>query len=351
VGARYSDRFFGPDAAAEPAAPPSRAETVDVISPAEGTQRHLSAGDAHERPGEPPWHAQRSARAALAAAMVLGAVGGAYGWDQWRDQQAASLARSTVNVSSDASVLDFGPDGAELTLSVRVQNDGAHPVKLHGFRPLDPRLTRADPESKPVELAPAEDTVEVMSLDVDCQSDGKRPSGEQGDAVAAQVTTVDGAAHEVRVAAFGLGGGSLTNFLSERCSYLIHSGTFQDSYPEVLTVERSGPDEVSTLVVLQSNGPADEEVPEIHAVNSPSAAFTARWDVAATDERLNNRSSALTVVWSVRDCVRALEARDADMELEITGRLPSDESPSSVTGYPTPGLVAELVRLSESVCR
>lgn len=363
MGARYSDRFFGPDAprggppgagdqdavplSGRPAGPASVGrEELDLVG---GSQPAYKETDQFDPPPgraiDRPWHAQPLARAALVVALLVGAVGGAYGSERWRVHQAEVAAQGVVEMTSEAFLLDVdhGPE-RNLSMSVRLENTGAYPITLLGFSPVDLRMAASDPDIEPVELSPSEDFVEVMHFGVHCEADTSGTGITNNMAVVAEVQTLSGDKHVETVPTTGIAS-SLGSFLQDQCSY--PEVGFPDIYPEVVTVQQVGTDVVAAQVVLHSY--SDAELPLVESLSTPSDAFTATLEGSLGDTPASG-VRLITARWSVLDCAEALTAGEQDMRFEVRGRLPTEDAISTTTGYPTPDLVAELVRLSERVC-
>jgi len=345
--ARYSDRFFGPDGTSRP--PAERADEIDLIEPSGDPPRSAEPGSlevVESRPApEKPWYTARLAWAALVGAVLLGAAAGAYGWDAWRDRQVEIVARSTVDVNIDASMVDFAPEGGGTSYSVRVRNDGTFPITFTGVAALDPRLRLQAEEFTPTELAPDEDVVRAVRFDYDCQS-SREPDAESRDALAVQLRTVDGGEHQERLAVTG--GTMQMSSLSDQCSYFQQVSTsLTDAYVEITNVEQASDTAVSASVFVHAYDNPAQEVPEIQEVTAQTPAFSVSFEAAAA---LRENAPLFTVTWAVADCQQALVAGELDMSLSITGQMPGQERSSIATAYPTPDLAAALARLAERAC-
>jgi len=342
MSARYSDRFFGPDAESGSSADQGRAEEIELVEPMGSPTPSPEVVESPPAPDR-PWHASGAARWALVATLALGAVAGAYGWDVWRDRQNELIAQSTVDVSSNVLMLGAGSSQAEVSLNVRIANNGAHAVTLTGIQPLDTRLEPLVERLQPVEIEPGDDFARVLEFGLDCGSP-RSSVGSGNEALMAQLTTIDRAEHEVRLTIEYAGLGYSPS-LTEQCSYSQEG--FQALFPEVRSVA-TAPTAVTSLIIVHSGGGAPERL-LIEDVSPQNPAFGTSWELAPTDEWIDN-SPTLIVTWSVAQCERALTAGASDMMLDISGRMPTDDGSSVVPAYPSPDLTAELVRLSERAC-
>lgn len=338
---RYSDRFFGPDAPPGTGRLPAD-QPGDLVAATDLPAEPMEARD-FLPPPTPPWHAHPVARGALVAALIVGASAGAYGWDQWRDRQSEIVARSSVDLSSEVMMFSFDPGLSTVTLSVRVRNDGPLPLTLSAVTPIDPRLSLVTEEFKAVELAPDQDFVKVLNLALDCDAPADREAAAEGEALVAHLRTVDGGEHEKRLSMNGLGLGYPTG-LTEPCSYGPQQATFRDIYPETIQVARVSPDAVSAVVRLHTNWPDQSDVPAVDTVTAPTDAFDVTWEADSPG------AGFITLTWSVGDCSQALTADDRQMRVELTGRMPTEDSPTQTTADASPTLIVELVRLAERVC-
>lgn len=347
-GPRYSDRFFGPDAVAgvDESAPQ---EQLDLVAATDLPTPPLEQVG-HQPPPAPPWHSSWGARLAVVGALVVGAGAGAYGWDRWRDREVETAMRSSVDVSSEVLMFGFDPGQSDVTLSVRLRNEGQLPLLLTGVTPVDPRLSLITDVFKAVELAADQDFVKVLRFDLNCDAQASTDPAVDEEVLVAHLRTVDGSEHRETLSMNGLGLGYPTG-LTEPCSYGGRlAATFRDIYPETTQVQRVGSDAVAAVIMLYGNSeePQEPQEPEVVEVESPTPAFQATWEPVVDDSRAG--AAVLTVTWSVLDCAQALTADDRHMSLELTGRMPQEEHPSMTTAYPSPALMIELVRLAERVC-
>lgn len=341
VGARYSDRFFGSAAARD----------------AEGAGAGGTSGGAGERRPE-DWieslptrrNVHRLIATSVVAGVLAGAVTGAYGWELRRDREAAALARSTLDVRVEAAVFSSSSDEEGIAVSVRTFNDGAHPVALEAVTRIDERLVLAGESFHVESIAAGDDGATIVHFGLACAAGPGSGSGEP--ALRVKVRTVDRDVHFVDVAVTAYGG-SFDLFLSERCNALAYAPTFQDVSVDVVGVDQVGADAVTSTISLSYNDVRDDPVLEVLEVASTSAAFVVGWDETLRLEP-STGSGRLITTWSVRDCARALGASEADMTLQVTGRLGWRLAPVpaliTISPVPTADLAAELVRLAQRVC-
>lgn len=371
--ARYGDRYFGlgrPVPTSERPEPPARpgARYGDrYLAKAPATGEVAIEQVATDGPPVPvdetgtaprlarPWHAHPSARVALVGALVLGAIGGAYSWDQWQDRQVELAARASVDVRPRVTVLGSQVD--TVTLAVRLENDGAYPVTVTGLQPVDPRLTLApdEPDFEAIDIDPGASDTALVTFGYDCARDDPTAEGstnqdaEGTDAVVVHLRAADGSEHDRSLPVDGFGV-DFDTYLTNECGIReADQPTFVDLYPQVLEAAPLGPEAVSARVHFSSWAGPDVPEPNIVAVESTGTAFSASLD--ADSLGTDPGGAHITVTWRVADCAAALVADDGDMTLRVTGQMPIDDRTTTITPPPSTGLVVELVRLTERVCR
>lgn len=352
-GARYADRYFGSAGRGRP-----DPETIDIVAGQAPAPLTDETGIDPHALEPPPWHAHAAARVALIGALVLGAIGGAYSWDQWQDRQVEIAARASVDVRPRVTVLGSQVD--TVTLAVRLENDGTHPVTITGLVPVDPRLTLApdEPDFEAIDIDPGASDTALVTFGYDCASDDSTAAGttiegstgqdvEDTDAVVVRLRAADGSEHDrsLPVDGFGVDFGT---YLTNQCGMRGDQPTFMDLYPQVLEADPLGEDAVSARVHFSSwAGPHGPE-PSIVAVEAAGTAFSAALD--ADSVGADQDGTNITVTWTVADCTAALAADDGDMTLRVTGQMPIDDRTTTIGIPPSTGLVVELVRLAERTC-
>lgn len=345
MGARYSDRFFGPDPAGRGAAP-----GADPIGP---EAFHLPpTGDPEppdhiESPSRRPRRSYRLPAVVAAASLVVGAAAGAWGWEHWRERQADAQARAAVDVTAAASINSVSPGQTELALAVRLRNDGPYALTLTALTPLDDRLRPIGDGFEAVLIEPGAESVEHLDVELACAAPDGARTGAVEEPVLAHLSTAAGGTSTLPVPGSAYGG-SFDLFVAELCSAASWRPTFRDVQLETLTVELLGADALLVQVAVYSNGIGIDEPPEVLDVTAAGGAFVAVRDSSLDGEPLTGVRQ-ITVRWSVGGCDRALVAGEDEMTLTVTGRL-GGGTPRAVLAPPSPGLVAELVRLAERVC-
>jgi len=344
-GARYADRYFG---AARSVAEP---ETIDLVAGEVPAQPPDETGTDPRAPVLSPWHAHPVARATVVGALIVGALGGAYGLEQWRDREADLAARAAVDITSDVTMRRPGQD--TIALSVQLHNEGPYPVTLTGLDPGDPRLTVAEGDFDAIDIEPGAMGTALVTFDYDCdaawatEDDERDERDERDDAVVAHLRAVDGSDHDRDLSMAGLGV-DFASFMSSQCGWQARQPTFSESYPELLDATPLGEDAVAASVLFHM-GPGSP-LPNIVDVQAGRSAFVASWDGDFFGHG-EAGSAAITVTWTVGDCEAALVADEYDMVLRVTGQLPADDRTTTISAPPSTGLVAELVRLTERTCR
>lgn len=372
-GARYSDRYFGtagrpsPGTGVAPASSTSRAGDDDFAT-GRRTDPDSTGVDSVGGPLPPDpvgtsqrtaraWYVHPVARLSLVAALVVGAVAGAYGWEQWRDRQVEIAARSTADVQSDVVMVGPGADWSSIVLSVRLFNEGTHPLILADVRAVDPRLTLAEAEFDPVEIGPDSSGQTLVTFEVDCditQDTAEQPllaaDDQPGDGVVAQLFAVDGSEHEYDLPITGFGP-DLGTFLTDQCGTVTNEPTFREAFPDIVAIEPLGADAVAATLLVSTWLGQEPAVPNIVAVEPSDLGFAVSWDSARVIERPTRGGVELTATWTVRDCAAALVATESGMALRITGQMPADDRTTTITAPAPADLVLELIRLAERTCR
>ena len=355
MATRYSDRFFGPDAAPGPAyraqsdhlPAPVQRELVDLV---EGTDIGSPVSGSSAYPPPPhPWHSHLPARLALVGALLVGGACGAYGWSRWRDHQTEVVARSAVDLTSRATIDSFTGDGLQFGIGLTLQNDGLHPLTIEGFSALDNRLTPAGRAWAPVELDPGEKVRRVISFAIDCGAEVDAGTDTGSAVLTAQVHTVDGGRHDEPLDV-DYYSGTLTTLLDEQCAYSSETADYSSLFAEVVEVEEASDDAVAATIALYSPDSGFEAAasPQTYNVVAASSGFSTVIAQSSSDPLPG--VTQVRVLWTVRDCTQAAVATDVDMNVELTGQMPSESTASTLVSVPSTALAVALTRLSERVC-
>lgn len=352
-GNRYADRFFE--------RPGSGPETVDLgaVRPADavsgagdgGQRDHRGPDDDHDR----PWHASVVARVSLVAALVVGAAGGAYGLERWREHQATVAERSEVDLLAWAGQVAYA-DNDRIEVAFRFGNEGAHPIVIRDLHLENPRMDTVVPP-RPVTVGPGERADQVVSLELVCDGEsagagwagpgagwgpGPGPVTEQP-VVVVEVETVDG--QVVRRTVPAAVGTEVTSMVMYSCSQDEMEVSFSSSYAQLAVEEQGDPSVVGATITIDLLA-APPEV-DIDAVRMSTDGFAIIAEPAVANSSSSQTSIAIDI--RVADCASAVVSEESDMSIFVDGRL-EGTNPGTIMIEPSAGLALALARLASSVC-
>ncbi|MDQ3112494.1 MAG: hypothetical protein M3Q84_00110 [Actinomycetota bacterium] len=334
MAARYGDRFRQ--------LPPT--STHDVLDLGEMVPRGPEPLDDHDPDETGPAPERRvgwAIRLALAAALVVGAAGGAYGWERWRVHESDLVARSAVELVASAVTLDYAADD-QIALALRYRNVGEYTIVVRDVGFDTERLVAiSDPEL--LQIAPGGSATHVVKAQAQC------PEGGDGlidqPRLVLDALTVDGTTTD-EVIDIGLNA-EVMQWLTYACQAQAYEPTFAQSYAEVTTVTPSE-DGTAVRAVVEFGVEEDDEL-QIEAVQALTGAFSVVYTVGDMSSSTSFHAPPITVVFRVADCALAQQAADDDMSPSVAGSINGGASGRLII-FPSATLAAELVRLTERSC-
>jgi len=334
---KYADRFR----------PPSSAQDRDVLDLGEidtRSDRFLDDRDEVEGLEQVPrrrWHESWATRIALLVTLLVGAAGGAIGWERWQVHEAEVASRSSVELVASAVTLNYAAED-EIAIALTYRNEGEHEVILRDVRFDSDRLVPlSDPDV--LEIAPGDSETHVFTVRAQCPNGVDDVVGPPD--LVVTVETVDGIVGN-RVINSDLVGAEVVDWFGYACQ-VDYSPTFAESFAEVIAVTPGENGTVVRALIFFSVGESGEVA--ISNVEAGSPAFTVIYTVGDMTSSTSFEAPPITVVYRVGDCDRARQASDQDMSVTITGAY-EGTAPGELLVYPSATLAAELVRLTERSC-
>lgn len=344
--AKYSDRFLKPQE-------PGR-DVLDLVGSAQrsslgspGAVDQVEDELDHDPPRGPRWHQSGALRLTLVFAVLVGAGGGAFGWDRWRAHQADVVARHAIDLVTSASTATSYPSGDVLEATLRYRNEGEHPILIREVAFDTDSLVPVD-EPDPLTVAPGATEEQDISVRAVCPTDGGGGVGYWPDdtpRLVVQAETVDGAVREHRLPS-GLPF-NVVEWMSYTCDRAQYTPVFTESYTEIMSVIPG--DDGATVRADFQVGFGDEVVDvHVEAVETSTPAFVVDFAMASAPS-VPTFSASLVATFRVQDCAAALAATEADMTLAVTGAVGATQ-PGTTYVWPDADLAVELLRLAGRTC-
>ncbi len=342
MAGKYADRFRSqqPTGAAG-------ADVVDLgqveLSTGIGPDLDQDRAARLEPTGLEPWHRSAIARLALVVAVIVGVVGGAYGWGQWQAHEADVATRSAVDLVASAMTLDYSVDG-EVSVGLTYQNDGAYKIIVRDAWFESEHLKPAG--GPPVlEIAPGGHKAHFFTMGVVCPSRGVAI---EPPPLHVRVETVDGVIRD-RVLENGFLGLQVVDWVTNTCASLGYEPTdFAETYADFTYVAASDDGLMVHTEVTLGFGVGVQM--RVDSVEPMTPAFSI--DYAIGDPSAGSSFGAEPIIlidFRVADCAMALVATERDMMLIISGAIDGN-AVGQTTTYPSSQLAIALTRLTDRAC-
>jgi hypothetical protein len=304
-------------------------------------------------PHLPTWWARVRPGLTITVVFAIGIAAGAYAWDRHRTDAAVAAEQSHVDLSASIRYLNRYRDRVEV--GVTLTNHGQYAVTAGPPRFVNP-LVVADPGADvPVSIKPGESSDRTLTADFAC-ADDVPPSATTADLdLAATVTTIDGARHEVHLQIDERGlpfAADLTRICG--APHL----TVDDVYLYATSIGQLADGSVTSQVVVADAYDIGRLNPEeargarlyLDSVETGGGSGAYRVVVTPALPATLTPGAQLSIRWEVADCARALDADTADMYVTFHGRI-NDTAPGDISlDSPTAELAAALVRMTYTRC-